>query len=131
MAAALACCTCADGKDFHTCGRPCETQRIGLRDHLRQVHPVVVDVGCRNTVFNAQAQTAARLVPGLLAAGVRRFRAEFVHESAEQVRRVLDGYRQLLAGELDPAAAVRKVGVHEQFGVTPGTFRVLGAAAAP
>ncbi|MBM4344585.1 MAG: U32 family peptidase [Deltaproteobacteria bacterium] len=119
--------TLSQGKDFRDCGRPCERHRLGLRDHLRQVHPVVVDVGCRNTVFNAQAQTAARLVPGLLAAGVRRFRAEFVHESADQVRRVLDAYRDLLAGRCDPATAVRRVGVHEQFGVTQGTFRVLGA----
>lgn len=119
--------TLSQGKDFRDCGRPCEHHRVGLRDQFRHVHPVVVDVGCRNTVFNAQAQTAAGLVPGLLAAGVRRFRAEFVHESADQVRRVLDAYRDLLAGRCDAAAAVRRVGVHEQYGVTQGTLRVLGA----
>lgn len=119
--------TLSQGKDFRDCGRPCEHHRVGLRDQWRQVHPVVVDVGCRNTVFNAQAQTAAGLVPALLAAGVRRFRAEFVHESAEQVRRVLGAYADLLAGQCSPAAAVRRVGVHEQFGVTQGTLRVLEA----
>ncbi len=119
--------TLSQGKDFRDCGRPCEHHRVGLRDQFRQVHPVVVDVGCRNTVFNAQAQTAAGLVPGLLVAGVRRFRAEFVHESADQVRRVLDAYRDLLAGRCDAATAVRRVGVHEQYGVTQGTLRVLGA----
>jgi putative protease len=47
------------GHDFRTCGRPCEQHRVALRDRVGLVHPVVVDVGCRNTVFNAQAQSAA------------------------------------------------------------------------
>jgi hypothetical protein len=28
-----------NGRDYNTCGRPCEAHRIGLRDHLQQVHP--------------------------------------------------------------------------------------------
>ena len=117
----------SDGRDFRTCGRPCEHHSVGLRDHVGQVHPVVVDVGCRNTVFNAQAQTAAAQVPALLAAGVRRFRAEFVWETGAQVTQVLAGYQRLLAGTDEPSQAVRAVGGHEQFGVTSGTLRTLAA----
>jgi hypothetical protein len=39
---------------------------------------VIVDVGCRNTVFNGELQSAAALVPEIVARGVRRFRFEFV-----------------------------------------------------
>ena len=45
----------SQGRDYRTCGRPCERHQIALRDRVGLVHPVNVDVGCRNTVFNAQA----------------------------------------------------------------------------
>ena len=117
--------TLSNGRDFRTCGRPCEKQQISLRDRLGLDHPVIVDVGCRNTVFNAQAQSAASLVPRLLERGVRRFRVEFVRESQEEAARVLSAYQELLAGRLAPAEAVRRAAVHEQFGVTKGTMKVL------
>jgi putative protease len=89
---------------------------------------VVVDVGCRNTVFEARAQTAARSVPRLLAAGVRRFRIEFVWEDAAQVATVLDAYAGLLAGRVLPEEVVRRVAAHERFGVTSGTMRTMTEA---
>ena len=113
------------GADFRTCGRPCEAHEVALRDRVGLVHPVVVDVGCRNTVFNAQAQSAASLVPKLVERGVRRFRIEFVRESRDEAARVLAAYSDLLAGRVAPAEAVRRAGVHEQFGVTRGTMKVL------
>lgn len=113
------------GKDYRTCGRPCEHHQVALRDRVGLVHPVVVDVGCRNTVFNAQAQSAAGLVPELLARGVRRFRLELVRESAAETTRIFDAYRRLVAGEIAPAEVVQRAAVHEQFGVTRGTMRTL------
>ncbi len=116
----------SNGRDYRSCGRPCDHHRVSLRDHLGLEHPVVVDVGCRNTVFNAQAQSAAHLMPRLLAAGVRSFRLELVRETAAETAAVLAAYRDLLAGTAGPRDVVRRVGAHEQFGVTAGTMRVLG-----
>jgi putative protease len=113
------------GQDFRTCGRPCERHEVALRDRVGLVHPVIVDVGCRNTVFNAQAQSAASMVPELLARGVRRLRVELVRESAEETARVYTAYARLAAGEIAPREAVRRAAVHEQFGVTRGTMRTL------
>jgi putative protease len=113
------------GRDFRTCGRPCERHEVALRDRVGLVHPVVVDVGCRNTVFNAQAQSAASLVPELVARGVWRFRVELVRESADETARVYTAYTQLVAGDIAPREAVRRAAVHEQFGVTRGTMRTL------
>ncbi len=118
--------TLSTGRDFKTCGRPCETHRVGLRDPKGRVHPVVVDVGCRNTVFNAEAQSAPALAARLRAAGVSRLRVELVWEGARDAERVLKGWRQLMDGTLSPAALLERVGVHEQFGVTRGTMAVLG-----
>lgn len=108
----------SDGADYRTCGRPCEKHRLALRDYVGHEHPVVVDVGCRNTVFNAMAQSAAPLVPRLLELGVRRFRVEFVWESGEEAARVVSAYRRLLLGELGAAEALELASVHERYGVT-------------
>ncbi len=115
----------SSGRDYRTCGRPCEQHAVALRDRVGLVHPVVVDVGCRNTVFNAQAQSAAGLVPELLAHGVRRFRLELVRESAAETTAIVGAYTALAAGALAPAEVVRRAAVHEQFGVTRGTMRTL------
>lgn len=114
------------GKDFHSCGRPCEQHAVSLADHQGKEHPVIVDVGCRNTVFNAQAQSAAAAVPELLARGVRRFRVEFVREDRAATLAVLAAYQALLRCQLTPAALLAQVQVHEQFGVTAGTMRTWG-----
>ena len=113
------------GRDYKSCGRPCEKHEIALGDRVGMVHPVVVDVGCRNTVFNAQAQSAASLVPSLLAAGVTRFRVELVRESAAEAVAVVKAYRELIAGAASADEVLRRVRVSEQFGVTKGTMRTL------
>jgi putative protease len=108
----------SSGRDYRTCGRPCEQHRLALRDYAGHEHPVVVDVSCRNTVFNALAQSAAPLVPELLELGVRRFRVELVWERADEVARTLAAYRALLNGELSPGAVLEAASVHERYGVT-------------
>lgn len=115
----------SQGRDFRTCGRPCEKHEISLRDRVDLEHPVIVDVGCRNTVFNAQAQSAAFLMRDLIERGVVRFRIEFVRESKNEVAQVLQAYRSLMQGEMSHQQLVETVGVHEQFGVTRGTMELI------
>jgi putative protease len=108
----------SQGRDFRSCGRPCEKHRLALRDYAGHEHPVVVDVSCRNTMFNALAQSAAPMVPELIELGVRRFRVELVWERAEETVRTLAAYQKLLRGELSPAAVLDAAAVHERYGVT-------------
>ena len=70
-----------------------------LRDRVGVEHPLKADIGCRNTVFHALAQTGAEYVSRMQGLGVRSFRVEFVNESPEQVKQVITRYRQLLRGE--------------------------------
>ncbi|HNC99728.1 MAG TPA: U32 family peptidase, partial [Myxococcota bacterium] len=114
------------GRDWRSCGRPCEKHQLSLRDVNGLEHPVIVDVGCRNTVFNAQAQTAAGAVSRLLAAGVRRYRIEFVRETREQAASVLAAYEALFAGKIGVPELRERIAVQEQFGVTAGTMRTMG-----
>ena len=115
----------SNGHDYKSCGRPCETHLIQLRDGPGLEHPVIVDVGCRNTVFNARAQSAATCLPALLAAGVRRFRVELVRENAADTRRVLTAYAALIAGTKTPRQVIAEVGALEKYGVSAGTLVVV------
>ena len=60
------------------------------------------DAGCRNTVFNSRAQASAEFVEKLLALGVKKFRVEFLNESAEEVERIIspNTARTFLRGEI-------------------------------
>lgn len=116
----------SQGRDFRTCGRPCEKHRVSLKDRVGLEHPVIVDVGCRNTVFNALAQSGAFLMADLARLGVRRFRVEFVRETKDEARRVLEGYGELLTGKISIAELISRIQVVEQFGVTRGTMQLLG-----
>ncbi|MFM2153416.1 MAG: hypothetical protein RL199_1851, partial [Pseudomonadota bacterium] len=115
----------SQGKNWRDCGRPCESHRAALKDGKGLEHPVLVDVGCRNTVFNARAQSAAPHLATLQSAGVKRFRVEFVWETADEVKRVLESYRALFAGKRKASQVVKEVGALERYGVTSGTFAVL------
>ena len=114
----------SNGRDYRTCGRPCEKHQLSLKDRVDLVHPVVVDVGCRNTVFNAAAQSAAFLVPELVERGVARLRIEFVREDYQQALEVIRAYQELMAGEIDHQQVIDRLGVMEQFGVSAGTMEV-------
>jgi len=91
----------SQGNSYRDCGRPCERHRVHLRDPGGADHLVQADIGCRNTVFNAQAQSAAPFADAFLKAGVKQFRIELVDEPANQVALLFEGYRKLLDGKLD------------------------------
>jgi putative protease len=114
------CAFLSNGTDYRDCGRPCDTHDLKLRGRVGVEHPVKADVGCRNTVFNALAQTGAEYVSKMLALGVRHFRIEFLNESPAQVEQTIGKYRQLLRGEMTGAELWRELKLLNQLGVTRG-----------
>ena len=114
------CAFLSKGKDYHDCGRPCDKHEVKLRDRVGAEHPLKADAGCRNTVFNSQAQTGAEFVATLLTLGVRNFRVEFLNESPEEVVRTITKYRQLLRGEISGSTFWRELKLFNQLGVTRG-----------
>jgi putative protease len=111
------------GSSWRDCGRPCEHHRVELRDPAGRAHPVMADVGCRNTVFGAEAQQAAPHLDAWRQAGIRHFRVEFAHESQEQVERIARAFQEALAGgstrQLD-----RELAGTAPHGVTEGSLFV-------
>ena len=107
--------TLSKGKDFHDCGRPCDRHRVDLKDRVGENHPLLPDVGCRNTLFNAVAQSAAQFIPEMQAAGIRHVRVELLCESPEETTRLLERYSRLLLGLEPPAQALRTLRVLNWF----------------
>jgi putative protease len=114
------CAFLSKGTDFTNCGRPCDHHEVKLRDRAGAEHFLKADAGCRNTVFNAAAQTGAEYVSRMLTLGVRYFRIEFMTESPEQVAKTIAKYRQLLQGEISGADLWRELKLLNQLGVTRG-----------
>ena len=116
------CAFLSKGTDYTNCGRPCDHHEVKLRDRVGAEHLLKADLGCRNTVFNARAQTGAEYVARMLALGVRHFRLEFVNEAPEEVIRTIARYRQLLRGEISGGQLWHDLKLHSQLGVTRGAM---------
>ncbi len=110
------------GTSFLDCGRPCETHRVHLRDRVGVEHPLRADVGCRNTLFNAAAQTGAKFFDALWGAGLRHFRVELLEENALETTGTLAAYRALIDGDDQGGALWRRLRARHQLGVTQGTY---------
>jgi len=113
----------SDGIDYSNCGRPCEKHRVHLRDRVGMEHPLRADVGCRNTLFNATAQTGAAFFEKFHAAGLRHFRIELLEESPTETHQILAAYQEILAHRRSGSELHRALQAKSQVGVTTGTYR--------
>lgn len=114
------CTFMSEGTDFTNCGRPCEEHRASLQDRIGMSHPVRVDEGCRNTVYNAIEQSGAEYLSNFMELGVSRYRVEFLEETPEQVQEVIDLYHRALRGEISGTQVWKQLKATNQLGVTRG-----------
>ncbi|WP_028400502.1 DUF3656 domain-containing U32 family peptidase [Ectobacillus panaciterrae] len=114
------CTFLSEGTDFTNCGRPCEEHRVSLQDRIGMQHPVRVDIGCRNTVYNAIEQSGAEYVTHFMDHGIRHYRVEFLEESGKKVQEVMKLYREALEGKRSGTSVWRALKATNQLGVTRG-----------
>jgi putative protease len=117
------CAVLSPGRNKSDCGRPCDRHAVQLRDRVGAEHVLHADIGCRNTLYNATAQSGAEAVRPLAAKGVRHFRVELLADApASETRRLIGLYRDLLAGRVDGADVWRSLRAESRVGVTRGTL---------
>lgn len=119
----LFCAFLSSGHDHTDCGRPCEKHTVLLRDRSGSEHPLRADLGCRNTLFNGQAQTAAEALPQLMRAGVRHFRIELLQESAAESQQRVQQYSAALRGEISGRSLWQQEQLDSRLGVTRGSLK--------
>lgn len=112
----------SDGNNRRDCGAPCEHHEVHLRGRDGKEHLVRADMGCRNTVFNADAQSGLRSLPSFLDAGYRRFRIELADHQPHEVAPLVRVYRDALDGGASGWSQLREA---SRFGLTTGSLRVV------
>ena len=116
------CAVLSPGTNKTNCGRPCDDHLVKLRDRLGVEHPLTADVGCRNTLYNAVAQSGAEVVPALLAKGVRHLRIELLDDGDAAIGKVIAAYRNLMAGVTSGRDVWTDLKAMNRVGVTRGTL---------
>ncbi|MBD0384126.1 DUF3656 domain-containing U32 family peptidase [Paenibacillus sedimenti] len=114
------CTFLSEGTDYTNCGRPCEEHHVSLQDRVGMSHPVRVDEGCRNTVYNAIDQSGAEYLSHFMELGIRSFRVEFLEESPEKVQEIISLYRRAIRGEISGTQVWKSLKATNQLGVTRG-----------
>ncbi|MFC5448735.1 DUF3656 domain-containing U32 family peptidase [Paenibacillus aestuarii] len=114
------CTFLSEGTNYTNCGRPCEEHRVSLQDRVGMSHPVRVDEGCRNTVYNAIDQSGAEYLSHFMDLGIRSFRIEFLEESPEKVQEIIGLYRRAIRGEISGTQVWKSLKATNQLGVTRG-----------
>ncbi|MBQ2814366.1 MAG: U32 family peptidase [Akkermansia sp.] len=111
------CTFLSEGHNFKDCGRPCERHRVRVIDRTQAKHYLRSDEGCRNTLYNGRAQSAARYTEGMRRCGLNRFRLELLDENEEQTAHLIDLYHKLLRGELPADKLMLQLNLLDRIGV--------------
>ena len=119
----------SSGNSYKDCGHPCTRHTLHLVDEQQHRHHVLADSGCRNTVFNAQPQSAAPYLAQLMRAGVRNLRVELTDQPGDVVGPLLQRYAALARGEESAERVFEWLDANlvdsngHKPGVTTGSFR--------
>ncbi|EJK45233.1 hypothetical protein THAOC_36161 [Thalassiosira oceanica] len=87
------------GDSYQDCGHVCTRETVHLRDQEGRDNLVLADMGCRNTVFQAESQSGVYSMDEWADAGVGSFRIELVDERGDDAVGVVSSYLAFLAGE--------------------------------
>jgi len=112
------CTFLSQGHSFKDCGQPCEYHRVRVMDRMYAMHYLRSDEGCRNTLFNGQAQSAARYAAGVRKGGLSRFRIDLLEETPEQTATIIAAYRSLLHGKCSADDVMQELDTLDRIGVT-------------
>jgi len=103
----------SDGSDYRSCGIPCHSHRLSLRDPEGELHPVYTDFACRNTMYRSKPQSMAGHLQTLIKKGVQNFRIDLLDETKEAVRHLLDRYTYTVANPETGRSLIREEGWSE------------------
>ena len=87
------------GNSYVDCGHACTRNTVHLRDQTGKDNLVLADMGCRNTVFSAEAQSGVHSIKDWIEAGIGFLRIELVDEGKDDVKKIVNGYEKVLLGE--------------------------------
>ncbi|MBK7962889.1 MAG: hypothetical protein IPK04_17870 [Bdellovibrionales bacterium] len=112
----------SQGKSFKDCGKPCEKHLVQLKDQFGNLHWIKPDHECRNTMFNAQAQTALNSVEAWLDLGLGTVRYEALYETGQELLNKLKHYRHFFQGKQSLPETLPALMTQERYGLSDGSL---------
>ena len=109
----------SEGKSYRDCGKPCEKHKVQLKDQFGNHHWIKPDQECRNTMYNASAQTALPYLNDWKQLGIGEIRFEALHESGEELIQKIRHYIDVLENKKSIEAALAGLKVTEKYGLSP------------
>jgi putative protease len=111
----------SQGSSFKDCGKPCEKHTVELKDQFGNRHFIKADQECRNTMYNAVAQSASKLIPVLKEKSVRFLRFEALNEKTELIQKI-ESYLQVLDGQKNAEQIIAGLQSVEKYGLGEGNI---------
>jgi putative protease len=117
------CTVLSPGTNKSNCGRPCDRHEVKLRDRIGVEHVLHADIGCRNTLYNGNAQSGAEVVSKLLIEGITKFRIEILRDApVGELHRLWELYSNLLQGKIDGSTVWKTLRAENRLGIIRGTL---------
>lgn len=110
----------SQGKSFRDCGKPCERHRVQLVDEFGNRHQIKADPECRNTMFNATANSAARHFETWRSLSLGAVRYEALYERGQELVNKIGAYQKLLAAKKTASDLVAELQLTETYGLGEG-----------
>lgn len=110
------------GSSFRDCGKPCEKHQVELKDQFGNHHWIKPDPECRNTMYNATSQSAARYLAEWVRLGLGFVRYEALHERGEELLSKIRGYQDLLRGRKTAGQVISELKLYENYGLGEGAI---------
>lgn len=116
----------SQGSSFRDCGKPCEKHRVELQDEFGNRHQIKADSECRNTMFNAVAQSAASQFGEWKSQSLGSVRFEALYERGSQLIEKIASYQSLISGKKAASQVLQELEVKESYGLGEGPIGIRG-----
>ena len=110
------------GSSYRDCGKPCEKHRVEFKDQFGNRHQIKSDQECRNTLFNAVPQSAARFIESWQKQSLGSIRYEALYERGQELIDKIRGYQDLLTHKRSSEQVIQDLKLLETYGLGEGAI---------
>lgn len=110
------------GASWRDCGKPCEKHKVELQDQFGHRHHIKPDQECRNTMYNAIPQSAARFVADWESFGLGNIRFEALNEQGDELILKISAYLDLMEHKISVEQLRVKLHSVESYGLSEGAL---------
>lgn len=112
----------SNGSSYKDCGKPCEKHFVQLKDQFDNYHWIKPDHECRNTMFNAKAQSAIKFLDEWSQLGLGSVRYEALHENEKELISNLKNYIQFFKAQQSLEETLSHLHANQNYGLSEGNL---------